>query len=297
MTKLYRQTSFTTTAVALQLRFMQTDWLSSHASAARQRYARTLARARQLPPRGARPLTIAARVAGWITGAAADSLRSLPCVRVAHEAVHIAHADTPRAQLDAMLAQMAQRLRAAGCLHGWRDELLDVIAEGQSIAALERSAMRPLGLLTRAVHLNAWTPDGALWAAQRAPTKPTDPGLWDTLVGGLCAAGESLHDTLLRESGEEAGLQAADLAVCTPPATILRMHRRLPEGMQIEDVVVSECVLPASVTPVNRDGEVSCIRALPPETLWDMMHNDAFTIEAELVILSSLLGRIHEGSS
>jgi len=276
---------------------MQTDWLSFHTSAVRQRCAQTLARARQLPPRGARPLTIAARVAGWITGAAADSLRGLPCVRVAHEAVHVARADTPRAQLDDALAQIAQRLRAAGCLHGWRDELLDVIAEGRCIAALERSAMRPLGLLTRAVHLNAWTPDGALWAAQRAQTKPTDPGLWDTLVGGLCAAGESLHDTLLRESHEEAGLLPPDLAACSQPETILRMHRRLPEGMQIEDVVVSECVLPASVVPANVDGEVSCIRALEPETLWDMIDTDAFTIEAELVILHNLLGRISRGTS
>jgi len=170
---------------------------------------------------------------------------------VATEAVHVGRADMPTAALNHDLACVAQTLRASGCLHGWRDELLDVFAEGQAVAALERTALRPLGLLTRAVHLNAWTPEGALWAAQRAQTKATDPGLWDTLVGGLCAAGETREDCLLRESHEEAGLRACDLTGRTALNTITRIHKRLPEGMQVEDVVVSECVLPAAVAPVN----------------------------------------------
>jgi len=276
---------------------MQIDWLHAHASAVQQRYNQTRMRVRHPPPCGARPLIVAAKTAGWITAQAVDSIRHLSCVRVAREAVIIGQADTPTPQLDHELARIAQTLRDAGCLPGWRGELLDVIAEGRVLAVLERSAMRPLGLLTRAVHLNAWTPDGAVWAAQRARSKSTDPGLWDTLVGGLCSAGESLHDTLLRESDEEAGLDAEDLAACTPLQTILRMHRRLPEGMQIEDVVVSQCVLPSSVTPANRDGEVSAICAFAPEELWNMIHNDAFTIEAELVILHCLLGHIPGGRS
>jgi len=276
---------------------MQIDWPHSHANALRARHTRLLARLRQLPQPGARPVTVAGRVAGWITAKAAHSIRALPCVRVATEAVHVGRADMPRATLNHALAQIAQHLRAAGCLHGWRDELLDVFAEGQIIAVMERTALRPLGMLTRAVHLNAWTPEGALWAAQRAPTKTTDPGMWDTLVGGLCAAGETLEDCLLRESDEEAGLRACDLTGRTALNTIARIHKRLPEGMQVEDVVVSECVLPAAVTPANKDGEVSRICALSPEILWRMIRDDAFTAEAELVILHSLLGRIHQSTS
>jgi len=275
---------------------MEIDWLHAHIGVLRARHTRLLARMQQLPPHGARPLTVAGRVAGWMTPKAADSIRALPCVRMADEAVHVGRADMPTAMLNHDLAHIAQHLHAAGCLHGWRDELLDVFAEGQPIAVMERTALRPLGLLTRAVHLNAWTPAGDLWAAQRAHTKSTDPGLWDTLVGGLCAAGETLEDSLLRESYEEAGLRPADVAAHTPLRTIARIHKRLPEGMQVEDVLVSECVLPASVTPANVDGEVSCIRALSPETLWRMIRGDAFTLEAELVILTSLLGRTHQST-
>jgi len=275
---------------------MQTDWLHAHAAAVQQRYAQLRARVRQLPHPGSRPLTIAGRVAGWITAQAADGIRGLACVRVAAQAVHVGRAHASGATINRDLARVAHALRDAGCLNGWRDELLDVFAEGQAVAVLERTALRPLGLLTRAVHLNAWTPAGDLWAAQRAQTKATDPGMWDTLVGGLCAAGETLQDSLLRESDEEAGLAAGDLAACTDLQTIARIHRRLPEGMQVEDVVVGECVLSAAVTPENRDGEVSCIRALSPENLWRMIRDDAFTTEAELVILHSLLGRILKGT-
>jgi len=147
-------------------------------------------------------------------------------------------------------------------------------------------------MLTRAVHLHAWTPDGRVWVAERAASKAVDPGLWDTLVGGLVAAGEGLEASLLRESAEEAGLSPGDLAARSPLTTIVRMHKRLPEGMQVEDMMVSECVLPAATQPQNQDGEVSCICALGLETLWDKMCQDAFTIEAEMVILYSLLSRI-----
>src|SRR3546814_17525015 len=94
--------------------------------------------------------------------------------------------------------------------------------------------MRPLGLLTRAVHLNAWTPEGRLWITRRALSKSTDPGMWDTLVGGLAGSQEDLEQALLRDCAEEAGLAPAPLANRTPLRPILRMTRRLPEGYHIQ---------------------------------------------------------------
>lgn len=262
------------------------------AEALRQRYRRLLVCVQQLPLPGSRPLTIAGRVAGWISVDATRAVLNMPGVRVDPEAVHIGRADMPRAQLARELAALALVLRDAGCLRGWRNELLDVVAEGRNVSVIERAAMRPLGLLTRAVHLNAWTPDGRLWVAQRALTKSTDPGLWDTLVGGLSGAGETLDDSLLRESHEEAGLTPRDMADRAPLHMILRMHKRLPEGFQVEDILVSECVLPPGVTPANVDGEVSRIQALALDEVWRMICAGAFTIEAELVILDAILRKL-----
>jgi 8-oxo-dGTP pyrophosphatase MutT (NUDIX family) len=111
----------------------------------------------------------------------------------------------------------------------------------------------------------------------------------------LAGAGENLDISLLRESNEEAGLEPADLEARTPLRTILRMHRRLPEGYQVEDVLVSDVTLGESVVPRNIDGEVSEIRLVSIADLWGMLEQNAFTREAELVILEGLERRMQAG--
>src|SRR5690554_6127207 len=189
------------------------------------RYRQLFKRIQQLPPAGSRPLTVNGRVAGWITSKATSHLSGLPGVHIEAEAVHISAAPRDRLSLNAVLARLADALKDTGCLRGWRNELLDVFGEGRRLAVIERAAMRPLGLLTKAVHLNAWTPDGKIWVARRALDKHTDPGMWDTLVGGLAVSGESLETSLLREREEEAGLTPDQLALRSPLRTMLRMHR------------------------------------------------------------------------
>jgi isopentenyldiphosphate isomerase len=194
--------------------------------------------------------------------------------------------------LNALLADIAVCLRTAGCLRGWRDELLDITANNKTIGAIERAAARPFGILTRAVHLSAWSERGEMWIARRALNKATDPGMWDTLVGGLACTGEALDFALVRECGEEAGLEPADIAQRSPLRTILTMHRRLPEGYQVEDVLVSDCILAGHVVPANRDGEVCEIACLPVEEIINMVAEGAFTLEAALVIVEDIQRRL-----
>lgn len=255
------------------------------------RFSGLVRRAQQLPPPGARPLTVANRVAGWVTAQATELIAALPGVHVQYEAVHLNAVPGQRMALDAVLENIAVRLRDAGVLRMWRNELLDVVGEGYLLGRIERAAVRPLGMLTQAVHLNAWSPDGGLWIARRALNKPTNPGLWDTLAGGLAAAGEDMDTALLRESHEEAGLLAVDLAAHQPLRTVLRMHRRLPEGYQVENLLLCDCVLDAAATPTNLDGEVSEIRCVDIPELWSMLCNGRFTLEADLAILDSLKAR------
>lgn len=261
------------------------------------RNARLVRRAQQLPPAGARPATVAGRVGGWIAPAALAAVVGLPGVHVEPEAVHFTDAPAERLTLDAVLREVALALRKAGCIRTWRDELLDVMAEGRPLASIERGAVRPLGLLTQAVHLNGWSPDGRLWVARRALDKSTDPGLWDTLSGGLVAAGEDPESALLRETLEEAGLPAVALAAHGPLRMVLRMHRRLDDGYQVENVLLSDCVLDAGTAPRNMDGEVLEFRCLAMGELWDMITHGAFTLEAELAILDSLRHRLQAAKS
>jgi 8-oxo-dGTP pyrophosphatase MutT (NUDIX family) len=262
------------------------------AAQARGLYALLQERAVEPAQALSRPVFVAGVPCGLATLAACDALRHLAGVRVEKEALWLGVNPGVDSGINTLLAEVAQTLRDANCLRGWRDELLDVLDEtGQPVGAIERAAVRPLGLLTRAVHLNAWTPDGRLWIARRALSKSTDPGMWDTLVGGLVGSGEDLDLALVRECGEEAGLDAPDIQAREPMRTVLRMHRRLPEGYQVEDLLVSRCVLPAHVQPANRDGEVMEIATVAPARALEMVAAGEFTLEAALVIADELAGR------
>ena len=191
----------------------------------------------------------------------------------------------------ALLASAARALHDAGLTRGWRNELLDVqvTPDAPPLAALERAACRTLGITTRAVHLNAFTPDGRAIVARRADHKQIDPGLWDNLVGGMVPAGESDEDALIRESQEEAGLDIAQL----PLARGGRIHvtRIVPEGYQSEIVQVFDAVIPDTVALANQDGEVAAIERRDIASVLDGIERNQYTLEAALVLLDSLLRR------
>ena len=196
--------------------------------------------------------------------------------------------------LNALLATIAHTLRQAGKTPGWRNELLDVlpnVAGGEPIAVIERGVMRPLGLITQAVHLSGWSEDGKLWVARRSLTKATDPGMWDTLVGGLVSAGEPAELALERESDEEAGLDPIDIQSRTPLRKIARMQRQIPEGYQCEEVLTCECVLTNGTIPKNRDGEVMEIDCFTPARIYEMLQAGDFTLEASIVLTEDLWRR------
>jgi hypothetical protein len=109
-------------------------------------------------------------------------------------------------ELGASLQHVAQVLRDTGLAHTWRNEQLAVRAvDGTVLGTVERAVTRALGIATQAVHLTATAPDGRVWLQQRAFDKPSDPGLWDTLVGGTVPASDGLEQALARETWEEAG--------------------------------------------------------------------------------------------
>ena len=269
--------------------------ISLSAQALKTLFDRLIQQSQQSAQPGSKRLRIAGSLCGWVFPTAALALDGLSDVSTNATEMEIGARFTTGPELDQLLVTVAETLRAAGCAPGWRNELLDIWAAPSAapvrLGAIERGVMRPLGLLTRAVHLNAWSTRGELWVARRALTKATDPGMWDTLVGGLVGSQEEVDLALVRETDEEAGLDAPDIAQRTALRAITRMNRRLPEGLQVEDVLTCECVLPEHITPKNRDGEVMDIQCLSPETVYEMLQSGAFTVEASIVIAEDLLRR------
>lgn len=188
------------------------------------------------------------------------------------------------------LARIARWLDDAGLGGRWRNELLDVVdADQVRVGVIERAAVRPLGIRTFAVHLVGVTPDGAMWVQQRALDKATDPGQWDTLMGGQVGAGESSAQTLERETWEEAGLRGAELRH-TQHVERLEMRRPVQEGYLIEQLDVFEAVVPDDLAPRNQDGEVHAFACLSAAQLRERLDAGLFTLEAAL-ILWGWLGR------
>ena len=236
-------------------------------------------RAAQPPPRPREGLGIGAAIVGSVEAERAARLRDQGLLD-AHGAL--------LGEPDATLARIARWLHDAGLAQRWRGESMPVRDDaGSELARVERSAVRPLGIATYAAHLIGFTPQGEVWVQQRAHDKATDPGRWDTLMGGLVAAGESDAEALERETWEEAGLRVDDLRDLRR-ADRVTIRRPVAEGYMVEHIEVYEAIVPEGLVPVNQDGEVVRFERLAPAALLQRLAGDEFTLEAALMLAASL---------
>jgi 8-oxo-dGTP pyrophosphatase MutT (NUDIX family) len=198
-------------------------------------------------------------------------------------------------EASASLQRIAQALHeacAGRVREHWRAEQLAVCnAHGEQVATVERGVVRPLGIATRAVHLVGRATDDRVWVQQRALDKANDPGLWDTLMGGMVSAQDSVESALERETWEEAGLKIEDLAdLQRGGQVVLRKPSSdgADAGYVVECVDWYRCTVPDGVQPLNQDGEVAQFELMAPEELAHRLQRNDFTTEAALVLLAAL---------
>ncbi|AIL33338.1 NUDIX hydrolase [Basilea psittacipulmonis] len=241
-----------------------------------------------LPTSNSKTLLFQGRPIGNITEQASQALCQANLARDQSTQLHLDYKNPH------IWDEVALCLKEAHLLRGWRNEKVDIWDKEQSIGAIERTATRPLGLRTQAVHLHAITRSGYIWLGQRALTKSTDPGKWDTTAGGLVSYGESVKQALYRESWEEAGLPQNRIRQIGPVYNICRVHRRLPEGFQVEDMLVMKCFLADGVVPTNQDGEVSCFKAYTQNEVVQLIEAGQVSNEAALILLHDFLNEKHD---
>lgn len=252
------------------------------------------ARTSRPPPRARRPLWVGVDTIGSLEPALVHALLdAAPAARAWLRPLAQAGVEGWQVVGDVQdaLHALALALRDAGLAGAWRDEQLAVTSEtGQRIATIERAAVRPLGIATHAVHLVGCTPDGWHWVQRRALTKPNDPGLLDTLVGGMVPAHDDLHSALARETWEEAGLQVQALQALQHGGQVtIRQPSRDGRGMGyvVERIDWFRATLPAGLAPVNQDGEVDEFLLMSPGDLGEALARDAFTPEAALILCAA----------
>jgi 8-oxo-dGTP pyrophosphatase MutT (NUDIX family) len=192
------------------------------------------------------------------------------------------------------LASIAMALlgtRVGRVAQQWRNEQLAVRdAQGRQLATVERGVVRPLGIATRAVHLVGRATDGRFWLQQRALNKANDPGLWDTLMGGMVSAQDSVASALVRETWEEAGLR---LNALEQVAWGGRVDLRKPcsddaAGYVVEQTDWYHCTVPDGMQPLNQDGEVEQFELLARRELIAKLQRNEFTTEAALILVAAL---------
>lgn len=192
---------------------------------------------------------------------------------------------------DAALAVINAALRLQGRVRAWRDEFYAIAdpASGQHLARTERAASRFWGTLTHGAHANGYVADAAgrpthLWIARRSLTKATDPGRLDNLVGGGVPDGQTPMQALVREGWEEAGLTPAQMAAARA-GRVIRLHRDIPEGLQLEDLHSFDLPMATGLAPRNQDGEVAAFECLPVAQALAYAATEQMTVDAALVTL------------
>jgi 8-oxo-dGTP pyrophosphatase MutT (NUDIX family) len=197
----------------------------------------------------------------------------------------------------AVLNQMALLLKQANRLGQWRHEKLRVTSlDGNVLGFVERAAVRALGIKTFAVHLVLYCGD-RMWVQQRALDKATDPGMWDTCVGGLVAGDESFELALEREAMEEAGVDLPTLRRAGAPLVkgqTISVNRNLAtadqyEGFMREDLLLWNLNVSEQFVPTNQDGEVAQFALRSIEQLLLELATGQFTLEAVLMCAESLV--------
>ena len=148
-----------------------------------------------------------------------------------------------------------------------------------------------LAEIAQALRQAGKTPD---WRDELLDVLPDTPDSAPVGAIGLVSAGEPTDLALVRESGEEAGLDPADIQNRSPLRKITRLQRQIPTGYQSEEVLTCECVLTDGLVPKNRDGEVMEIDCFAPAKVYEMLVAGDFTLEASIVLTEDLWRRAPE---
>lgn len=235
-------------------------------------------------PGGRLPLRIGAAQVGWVRpGFAHQALEGLMGLSVSDNAVQV-DAEQPDA-----LPRAARTLCDRGVLH-WRGEAFDVRdgEDGPVLTTLDRGALPAFGILAHGVHMNGLVrrADGVhVWVGKRAANKLLDPGKLDHIVAGGVPAGLSAMETLVKESGEEAGIEAG-LARQAVLVGHIRYAMDRPEGLRRDVLHCYDLDLPEDFRPHPTDGEIEHFELWPIQRAYETVRDtDAFKFNVNLVLI------------
>lgn len=164
-------------------------------------------------------------------------------------------------------------------------EIFDVVNENdQVIDAQPRYIVHQKNLLHRAVHALVYDQSNRLYLQKRALCKDTNPGLWDTSMGGHLESGETYDQAVIRETREELGI-----ILERPPEKLFKFTASELTGYEF--IWVYKIVHAGQIDPCER--EISEGRWVTARELTQWIHNDPESFTPTLTQIMEQCKRLH----
>ncbi len=238
------------------------------------------------------PFVMAGAEVGLVRRDALDALRAYPDVFDIGDAVTFLQGGD-QATRSGALAGIVGDMAAKGRFK-LRNEMYPV-ATGwgrELLATIDRSAYQFFGTRGFGVHVNGLVrrQDGLhLWVAMRSMDRTVAPGKLDNIIGGGLAAGYTAFQTLIKEAGEEAGLDNALASQAVPVSAVSYIYDG-EAGAKRDTLFIYDLYLPEDVVPDNQDGEVDHFELMPIEVVAALVsETNDFKLNVNLVIIDLLV--------
>ncbi|KAK0167098.1 hypothetical protein PV327_004541 [Microctonus hyperodae] len=175
------------------------------------------------------------------------------------------------AERSARVNEVLQEWRAGGkfiTLRGWREEYYEVRAQFNTspLFKMDRSATCLFGIRKYGIDINGYVMDPvkglSIWLQKRSPNKQTWPSYWDSMISGGLSVGFGIHETAIKEAGEEGSIPQHLLAKLKS-AGCVSLFFESERGLFPNTEFVYDLELPADFVPSNSDGEVETFELLP----------------------------------
>jgi 8-oxo-dGTP pyrophosphatase MutT (NUDIX family) len=214
--------------------------------------------------------------------------------QVSASAVHLAAEPAGVDERTRAVDHVLRRLADEGALSGWRGESYAVAPrlEAPTLFYMERAAIPQFGVWASGVHVNGFVRQGAelsMWIGRRSPDKQAAPNKFDQIVAGGRSAGYSVRETMIKESEEEASIDA-DLASRAIPVGAITYRTEREEGLRRDVIYVYDLELPADFIPHNTDGEIAEFELWPIARVMERVRDsDDFKFNCSLVVVDFLI--------
>jgi 8-oxo-dGTP pyrophosphatase MutT (NUDIX family) len=241
------------------------------------------------------PWTIEKVTVGWMRpAAAARVLATGDAFRESGDGLALRSELCDFATRSEALAAVVRRLADAGLVPAVMGEPYPVTPGGrdEAFCVIDRAAAALFGVRSFGQHVNGYVrrDDGIhMWVGRRARDRLLFPGALDNMVAGGLPHDLELHENLVKECREEAGV-TEELVRGAVPVGAISYNRVTDRGFRPDVLYCYDMALPDDFVPRNTDGEVEAFMLLPLSEVAGIVHDtDEFKLNCNLVVIDFLI--------